>query len=240
MTEFFSALTYPFRGVAFFVGRPALWKYALGAVAIQLATLTLFLFLYVQYRGSLVDWITPDRFPNWLQAASRWILSVVFLVGVLFASLLTGNLLSLPFLDALTERILKDLGETLPESRGLRHALLRSVVNQVLKILIFGTIQVLLLLLYVTPLAFLHPPISAFIGILFLGFEYLDYSLDARQVPVPERIPWMLRHAGSVLGYGAVLFLVLLIPLLGTLLLPLTVAGAALLAHRIDSPPPTR
>ena len=34
----------------------------------------------------------------------------------------------------------------------------------------------------------------------------------------------------------SLLFLVLLVPLLGTMLLPLTVAGAALLAHRLDSP----
>lgn len=236
MSNFFVAITFPFRGLAYFLGRPPLWKYAAGAVAIQLGTLAIFIALYVAYRADLVEWITPDRFWDWAQAASRWILSAVILVGALFASLLTGNLLSLPIYDALTERILKDLGETLPEGRGLRRALLRSLLNQFLKILIFGTIQVALLLLYITPLAFLHPPISAFIGILFLGFEYLDYSLDARQVPVPERLSWMLRHTGSVLGYGSVLFLVLLIPFLGTLLLPLTVAGAALLAHHVDSP----
>jgi uncharacterized protein involved in cysteine biosynthesis len=47
----------------------------------------------------------------------------------------------------------------------------------------------------------------------------------------------MLRRLGATLGYGTILFVVLLVPLLGYLLLPLTVAGAALLAHRLDSPP---
>ncbi|MBV8881360.1 MAG: EI24 domain-containing protein, partial [Planctomycetaceae bacterium] len=171
-----------------------------------------------------------------LQAVSGWLLSAVILVGVLFGSLLVGNLISLPILDALTERILTDLGEVLPSGRGLRRALLRSLVNQSCKLLIFGGIQLALLLLYVTPLAFLHPPISSFLGVLFLGFDYLDYPLDARQVPVPSRFAWLGRHLGATLGYGSVLFVLLLVPLLGTLLLPLTVAGAALLAHRIDSP----
>src|SRR5258708_2319608 len=72
--------------------------------------------------------------------------------------------------------------------------------------------------------------------VLSLGFAYLDCPLDARQVPVPARFGWLIRHAGATLGYGSVLFLVLLVPLLGTMLLPLTVAGAALLAHRLDSP----
>lgn len=240
MADYFSALSYPFRGVAYFLKRPALWKYALASMGIQLVTLAVFITLYVQFRADLVEWVTPDRFWRWAQTVSEWILSVVFLVGTLFVSLVVGNLLSQPFLDALTERILTDLGETLPPTRGVRRAMIRALFNQTVKLLIFGSIQLVLLLLYVTPVAFLHPPISAFLGVLFLGFDYLDYPLDARQVPVPNRIEWMGRHPGSVLGYGSVLFVLLLVPFLGTLVLPLTVAGAALLAHRIDSPQATR
>ena len=235
MTELLAALTYPFRGVAYFIGRPKLWKFALAAAAIHLVAFVAFVALYLHYRGSIVDWITPVRFPHWLQTTAHWILSILFFVAVLFAAFLAGNLLSVPILDALTERVLRDLGEKLPARRGLRHALLRSLVNQTLKLLIFGAIQAAVLLLYLTPFAFLHPPISAFLGVLFLGFDYLDYPLDARGVPVPARFGWLFRHAGATLGYGFVLFLILLIPLLGTLLLPLTVAGAALLAHRLDS-----
>lgn len=235
MSDFLIALTYPFRGIAYFVSRPALWKYAAAAVAIHLLALAVFLVLYFEFRAGLVHGITPDRFPHWLQTASAWLLSILIFVAVLFGALVVGNLLSLPILDALTERILRDLGETLPPSRGIRHALRRSLVNQTLKLILFGAVQAGLLLLYVTPLAVLHPPLSAFVGVLFLGFDYLDYPLDARQVPVPDRFAWLFAHAGATLGYGAVLFLVLLVPLLGSLLLPLTVAGAALLAHRIDS-----
>ena len=236
MSEFFAALTYPFRGVSYFIGRPALWKFAFAAVAIHLLSFGVLIALYFHYRGSLVGWITPDRFPHWLQTTAGWIFSVLLFVAVLFAAFLAGNLLSLPILDALTERVLKDLGETLPSSRGIGHAVRRCLVNQTLKLLIFGAIQAALLLLYLTPLAFVHPPISSFLGVLFLGFDYLDYPLDARQVPVPARFGWLIRHAGATLGYGSVLFLVLLVPLLGTMLLPLTVAGAALLVHRLDSP----
>jgi uncharacterized protein involved in cysteine biosynthesis len=232
MSEFLAALTYPFRGVAFFVGRPGLWKFAIAAVAIHLFAFVALIALYLHYRGSVVGWITPARFPSWLQATASWILSLLLFVAALFAASLAGNLFSLPILDALTERVLRDLGEKLPVGRGFSHALRRCLVNQTLKLLIFGAIQAAVLLLYVTPLAFLHPPISAFLGVLFLGFDCLDYPLDARQVPVLARFGWLLRHAGATLGYGSVL----LVPLLGTLLLPLAVAGASLLAHRLDSP----
>lgn len=239
MTEFFEALTYPFRGVAYFIQRPALWKYAAAAVAAHVVVFILFIILYVEYRGDLVAGITPGRFPAWLQTASHWILSVLVLVAGLFVSLLLGNLLTLPFLDAMTERILGDLGETLPTGGGFGRMIRRALVNQVLKLLLFVIVQAALLVLYVTPLAVLHPFISAFVGILFLGLDYLDYPLDARRISVPDRWAWMARHPGATLGYGSVLFVILLVPFLGYVLLPLTVAGAALLAHRLDSPPGT-
>jgi CysZ protein len=236
MPELLAGLIYPFRGVAYFAGRPALWKYAAAAVAIHLLAFAAVLAVVLHYRAGIVEGVTPERFPHWLRAAEGGVLSLLLVVAALFAAFLIGNLLSVPVLDALTERILRDLGETLPPGRGWRHALRRSLINQTLKLLIFGAVQVGLLLLYVTPLAFLHLPISTVLGVLFLGYDYLDYPLDARRVPVPSRFAWMLRHAGATLGYGGVMFLILLVPLLGTALLPLTVAGAALLAHRLDSP----
>lgn len=236
MSEFLAGLSYPFRGVAYFAGRPALWKFAAAAVAIHLAAFAAIVVLYVEFRHGIVEGITPGRFPGWLRTASGWILSVLLAVAGLFAAWLAGNLLSLPVLDALTARILRDLGESLPEGRGFRHAVWRSLVNQLLKILIFGAVQLGLLVLYLTPLSFLHPFLSTFLGILFLGFDVLDYPLDARGVPVPSRFGWMFRHLGATLGYGGVLFVLVLVPLLGTIVLPLTVAGASLLAHRLDSP----
>jgi CysZ protein len=236
MTGFFSALTYPFRGVAYFLRRPALWKYAAGAFAINIVLFAVLIALYVAHRESLVALVTPDRFPSWLRTATGWILSLfVALVG-LFLFSIVGNMLASPFLDALTERILREEGETLPQGRGPLRALGRALVNQTLKLLFFGAVQALLLVLWITPLGVLHPPLSALVAVLFLGFEYLDYPLDARGVPVPGRISWILAHAGAALGYGSVLFLVLLVPFLGYFCLPLSVAGAALLAHRIDSP----
>ncbi|HZE97740.1 MAG TPA: EI24 domain-containing protein [Planctomycetota bacterium] len=236
MPDFLLGFTYPFRGLAFFLRRPALWKFAAAAFALNLLVLIVLLVLFFSFRAEIVAWITPERLPGWLRTTASWLLSAVAVVAGLFLSLLLGNLLASPFLDVMTERILHDLGERLPPSRGLAAMLLRSLINQTLKLFFFGGIQLLLLLLWLTPLAFLHPPMSAFLAILFLGFEYLDYPLDARQVSVPARFSWLAGHPGATLGFGSVLFLVLLVPLLGYLLLPVAVAGAALLAHRLDSP----
>jgi CysZ protein len=236
MKPFLSALAYPFRGVGYFLARPALWKYFAGAFAINLVLFAILAWLFVHYRVRLVDWITPDWFWTWAQVAIGWIFTVIVAILGLFLFTIVGNLLAAPFLDAMTERILTELGETLPPSRGPLRALLRALRNQSIKLAFFGAIQLLLLLLWIIPVVgFLHPPLSAILTILFLGFEYADYPLDARQMPIPRRFEWMFAHLGSTLGFGLVLFPLFLIPLVGYLCLPLAVAGASLLVHNIDS-----
>jgi CysZ protein len=239
MKSFFSSLSYPFRGVGYVLGRPALWKYFAAAFAINVVLFVILTILFINYRAALVDWITPDRFWRWAQVAIEWIFTAIVAVLGLFLFTIVGNLLAAPFLDAMTERILTGLGETLPPSRGPLQAFLRALRNQSIKLFFFGAIQLLLLLLWAIPVVgLLHPPLSAILTILFLGFEYLDYPLDARQLPIPRRFEWMVGHFGATFAYGLVLFPVFLIPFVGYACLPLAVAGASLLAHDLDSPPP--
>jgi CysZ protein len=236
MKSFFTSLAYPFRGVGYFLARPALWKYFAAAFAINVVLFVVLAVLFVKYRVALVDWVTPDRFWKWAKVAIEWIFTGIIAVLGLFLFTIVGNLLASPFLDAMTEKILSDLGETLPPSRGPLKAFLRALRNQSIKLVFFGSIQALLLLLWIIPgLGVLHPPLSAILTILFLGFEYVDYPLDARQLPVPRRFEWMVAHLGATLAYGAVLFPVFLIPFVGYACLPLAVAGASLLVHDIDS-----
>jgi CysZ protein len=239
MKSFFASLAYPFRGVGYFLRRPALWKYFAGAFAINLVLFVVLTILFLKYRVALVDAITPDRFWKWAQVAIEWIFTGIVAILALFLFTIVGNLLASPFLDAMTERILADLGETLPPSRGPLRAFLRALRNQSIKLAFFGAVQLLLLLLWLIPVVgFLHPPLSAILTILFLGFEYIDYPLDARQLPVPRRFGWMVAHPGATLAYGLVLFPIFLVPFVGYACLPLAVAGAAILVHDIDSPPP--
>ena len=238
MDAFFAALAYPFRGIAYFLRRPALWKYFAAAFVINVVLFAVMIYLFLHYRAELVDALLPARWWGWLRAGLGWVLTVAVFVALLFLFTIVGNVLASPFLDAMTERILRELGETLPPSRGALRALGRSLVNQTLKLLFFGAIQIALLLLHLIPVVgtILHPVLSALVGIAFLGFEYLDYPLDARHVPVPGRFAWLGRNLGAALGFGTVLFPVLLVPFVGYAALPLAVAGASLLAHRVDFP----
>src|SRR5262249_22622383 len=144
MTSFFSALAYPFRGVAYFLRRPALWKYFAAAVAINVVLFAVLTWLFVHYRTEIIDALLPARWCGWLRSGLGWLLTAAAFVAGLFLFTIVGNMLAAPFLDAMTERILSELGESLPPPRGFRRALGRSIVNQTLKLLFFGAIQVAL------------------------------------------------------------------------------------------------
>jgi CysZ protein len=240
MESFLSALRYPFRGIGYLLRRPALWKYFAAAVLINVALFAVLIVLFLHYRQDLIDAVLPARWWHWLRAGLGWLLTAVVFVAFLFLFTFVGNMLAAPFLDLMTERILTEQGETLPPPRGPLRALGRSLVNQTLKLVFFGAVQFALLLLHLIPVAgtALHPLLSTLVGVAFLGFEYLDYPLDARRVPVPGRFVWLWRRLGAALGFGTVLLPVLLVPVVGYVVLPLAVAGASLMVHDIDSPAP--
>jgi CysZ protein len=231
---FFLALTYPFRGLALLRRRRDLWTYAAWAFLLNFAALAALSAAFFYFLPQVADRLTPAGTLAWLGVLVSCLLTLAWIVLLLFLSTILGHLIAGPFLDAMTERVLAGLGEALPPPRGLPSALGRSVLNQILKLAFFGTCQGGLLLLLATPAAVLYPPLSAIATVLFLGFEFLDYPLDARALGVPARVRYLLAHPGPTLGYGTACFLIALVPLLGYLALPLTVAGAALLVHDID------
>ena len=235
MPGFLRGLSYPFRGLAFLAGHRALWKYAAGAYALNFVLFTAAAVALYSLRQDLVASITPEKTPAWLLPFLACVVLLVAGVLGMFLFTLIGNLVAGPFLDAMTERMLGLLGETLPPSRGVASALGRTLVNQLLKLILFGGIQVVLLLLLLTPLGFLHPPLAGFLTVLFLALEYADYPLDARRVPVPARLGWAFRHARPALGFGAACFALSLVPFLLYFLLPAAVAGAVLLVRDIDA-----
>jgi CysZ protein len=231
MPGFWRGLSCPFRGLAFLAGRRELWKYAGAAYALNLVLFAAAGVALWSFWPDLIRALTPEKTPSWLLPALSCLLMLVAALLALFLFTIVGNLVAGPFLDAMTERMLAGLGETLPPSRGIASALARTLVNQLVKLILFGGIQALLLILLVTPAGFLHPPLAALLTVLFLALEYADYALDARRVPVPSRLAWVFRHARPALGFGLSCLALSLVPFLLYLFLPSTVCGAALLVR---------
>ena len=231
---FFGGAAAPLRGAAALLARPGLLKYALGVWAVTLAVFAAMAVAFFLLLPGFVERLSPRHAPAWTGPALGCLLTLVAAVLALFLFTIAGNLVAGPFLDAMTERILSGLGEKLPPPRGFWSSAGRALAGQAQKLALFGALQAGALVLWITPLGFLHPAVSGLLMVAFLALEYLDYPLDARGVSVPRRFRYALDHARPCLGFGAAAFLVLLVPGAGLLFLPALACGAALLAHDID------
>ena len=235
-------MTYPFRGLVYLFKHTELWGYAIWAFVTNFVVFTaLALALYFSF-DTLVGILTPDSLPgwlSWLKGALPWVMGCLVLVLAatigLFLFTVIGNAIAGPFLEAMTSKMLVNLGEPAPPARSFAGALGRSLLNQGLKLLVFGTIQAALLSCLLTPANFLHPFISGALTIFFLALEYWDYPLEGRGLLVPQRLHYLFAHPGAAIGFGAVSWLVMLVPLLGYLMLPASVCAATLLVHDLDA-----
>ena len=94
MSSFLSALTYPFRGIGYFLRRPALWKYFAAAVAINVVLFAVLIYLFLHYRQDLNDALLPARWWHWLRAGLGWLLTAVVFVALLCLFTFVVNMLA--------------------------------------------------------------------------------------------------------------------------------------------------
>ncbi len=233
---FFAAATYPVRGLLHLLRTPRLWKLALLPFLVNLVLYTLiaaFLFWFVSEK-LLGDWLSG--WPSW----ARWIAGIVAVLSALalmaFSFTILGNIVASPLLDFLAERALADLrGRPLPEGGPWYVEAVRSVGRQILKLVLFGGIQLVLLLVLLIPVVgVVHPVLSAVVTIFFLALEYLEYPLAADRVPFCGRFGYLFRHFRTAFGLGGSLFVIVLIPIVGYFALPACVVGATLLYRDLE------
>lgn len=231
---FLDAALYPLRGLAYLARRPALWPWAGAAFAVNVVLFTAGIVAFIVWLPDLSRALTPESWPSWTVWISGLLVAAAGLLAVVFLFTVVGNLVAAPFLDALAERALRDLGEALPPGPPLGRMLLKGVAGQVLKLAILAAVHVPLIALLVTPAAPIVPLLSGAAAAFFLAVEYLDYPLGARGLGTRARLRYVAGRAGPSMGFGTACLLLHLVPLLGYAALPACVCGAVLLARRLD------
>jgi CysZ protein len=229
---------YPYRGLKFLFRHPKLLSYA--AIPFGINALLFWLFA----------WFVASRFGGWLErlvpSGDAWywavlfylllvLFSVVLILIVVYTFTLIGNLILAPFNDLLSEKVeWVYSGNRLEEPFRLRtfaKDLTRSLKAELGRMGLYLTGFVVLLSLN------LFPPVgTAIYGValpvytlFFLGWEYLDYSMERWRFPFASKRKTAFRNAGAFLGLGAGSALLLLIPFVNLLAIPVCVTGATLL-----------
>ena len=253
-------LSIHFEGLRLLRRERTLWKLALVPFLIALGVCTVTVALLVAYvgvvHGLATGWmpvLEAGAWYSWLWIGPAKL--VLALLGVLLTAALAGvavvmaflvaNVISSPFLDALSRRVEAVVAGRVDEAddTGILGAIRDGggAMSEELRRLFFflllqGAIAFLgLLVPWGQPIAAV---LMVLVTILFLPLDYASYALDRHRVRFREKRRWILGHRLAMLGFGVGAFLTLLVPGLNFLAMPGLVVSGTLLVLRYPPPPP--
>jgi CysZ protein len=254
VTRFFRGAGYLAQGWGFVFSRhPALLKYCLLPLLINILVFTgVGVALYFYY-GDIVNWIwaRPD---SWIVRILWYVLYIfIFLLVVLLsyvAFFVVQALLSAPFNDLLSERaeLLAYGKEAPPFTVGIfLKGLGKTLVHELAKLSIYLAIIIPLFLLnlvipVVGPLLFLF--FGGYISAIFFAYDFMDFCMARRDWTFGKKWRVLKQNRALTVGFGAAMHGALLIPIFGFLCIPMAAVGGTLLFcdlegnGALEDPPP--
>ena len=218
------------KGIRPFVVVPLLINIGVFSVAIWLAK--------SQFNGlmeRLLGWL-PSWLPEFIKSGLEWILwplfAVLILIAVYYTFTIIANLIASPFNALLAERVEQKLnGQPVPEFRGYK-ALLgtvgKTLASEFRKA--FYTLKwlpVLLLISVIPVINFIAPFAWAIYGAWMLSLQYTDFAMGNHELYIKDELPLLRKNRSIALGFGGVLTVLMMIPVVNFFVMPVGVAGGA-------------
>lgn len=217
-----------FAGLAFWLKTPSLVRLSL--VPLLIDGILFGAGLYSLWR------FLPAVLPVIRQPVLYYIAAVVvgaaaFMAMVIVVFLL-AKIIALPFHDALSEKTLRLEGTLAAnETSGFST---RNIFVAVKKLFIFLPLALFLFVMGFVPFI---GQVAAFLGLLVLTYDILDYSFDHKRLSLKQRLSFFTQHLPEFTGFALALGLTFLVPLLNFFILPGSIiAGSRLYAHLLRAP----
>ncbi|GIX43866.1 MAG: hypothetical protein D6691_11200 [Candidatus Hydrogenedentota bacterium] len=242
-TGFFGGVSQFLRAPWFILRHPSLWVWCLTPLAINIVVVVLTWWGV----GHLTEQMMPAGLEGsqWWAVALRWILEAIFFVARLLfafvAFLIIGSVVAAPFNELLsqrTETLLRGRaggGEGTNASAWLRQALV--IIREELRrlALYLGISLGILGLSFVGVAAPIVPPLQLLVTAVFIALDYLAYPLERRGVLLlRDKLAFVRSHLAACLGFGLLMALVGLIPVINLFFFPIGAVGGTLLFSKLE------
>lgn len=230
-------LAAPRAGLSFLGDHRRLWAYAAWPTLVNVflsgMAMALFLGLTWWLWGRIDPWFAGGWWWRILEVAAVAALVAVALALTLAVWLLAQGLLCDFFFARLAMHVELALGTPATELREL--PMYEQAIDAVKDTTRLLTVQACLLLLNLVPLV--GPPANLIAGLYYncrlFGSEYLTFALDLRGRKRLEKLAILKRWRSQSIGLGATVLAGTLVPVLGSILLTMSVVGAVLLHRRL-------
>jgi CysZ protein len=185
--------------------------------------------------GQWVDHLMPTL-PHWLSFLSYvlWPLFVVLVaLMVFFTFTMLANIIAAPFNGFLSEKVevvVRGSDDFPPFSWGELVAIVpRTLSREGRKLGYFLPRALALFVLSLIPVVnVIAAPLWLLFGVWMMAIQYIDYPADNHKMSWQDMLAWLRAKRWQSLGFGGIVYLVLLIPVVNLLMMPAAVAGATL------------
>jgi CysZ protein len=231
---FLVGATYPLRALRLLAANRSLWPYVLAPIGLNVVVgLTVYLALLLAgLRG--IDALVASL-PDWAAALGS-MLRVLLVVGLLVATgfvlVRFGVVLGSPWYGRLSERIERiERGRVPAARRGMLADVARALGHELKKLSLVLGAWALLLVVSLVPLV---GPVVGLAGGLVVAatvacLDFLDPTLERRGLGFRAELGYARRALPTSAGFGLACLALTSVPFLNLLLVPLCVAGGALL-----------
>ena len=185
--------------------------------------------------GPLIDQLTPTL-PSWLNWLSNILVPLMYLMAVILLTWGSGLLLSIimsPFLGGLAQRA---SNAQTPASNATADggSILAAITRERQKIVYHLPRLLGLFLVSLIPgLNVLAPLLWASFGAWMMAVQFADIQAENEGWDFPHSLTRLRAHRPGVLAFGLCANLSLAVPLVNFLMIPVAVAGGAILQHRM-------
>lgn len=230
---FFRGIGYVFKGFSLitqkgirpFVLIPLLVNIGVFSLGIWLAK-SQFDLLMAKMLGWLPSWL------SWIEWLLWPIFALLILIAVFYSFTIIANLIASPFNALLAERVEQKLnGQVISETNGFKSIMKNSgkaIGSEISKILYSLKWLPLLLVITVIPGVNIIAPFAwAVYGAWMLSLQYTDFAMGNHQLFVKDELPLLRKNRSVALGFGGVLTILMMIPVINFFVMPVGVAGGA-------------
>lgn len=228
----------PWEGFLFMKQNPALWRFGVAPVVVNLLITLVVLLLLIAAAIGFAVYLHP-RFPDATGGLVLEVLSVVALVILVAAvsaavwALLAG-ILGGHYYGKLAEEVERKLG--IPPDRLREIPLRYQIVDALRDFGALAGINGLFLMMNCIPgIGSVFGAVGAFLFNCYVfGRDYFDFPMALRGIRRAEQRAFYRRRRPETLGLGAAALVFNLIPVVGAVLLTTATAGAVLLYRRLE------
>lgn len=235
---FKDGLGYPFRGFRFLLRHPRLWPLAALPFLLCAGLYVLLIWLGWSWIGGWIEGALVER-EGWWWRWLGYLLYVVFWIVALGLSVLAyvpiAAIIASPFNDLLSEKTEKLYqGIELDEPFSIK-LLIRSLrvglVGEVKRSLTLAVLLILALSLNLIPGVgqIAATVASTTFTVYYLSLEFTSFSMDRRLYTWERKRAFLKRFRARSVGFGAAMFLILMVPLVNAFFIPISAVAGTLL-----------